>query len=128
MLTYYGDGGEEKIKQILDLYNTKTKLFSNIDSPFFAEKAWALNHTSGYDGISGTTGRYQKNASQVHRPIHNTLTNETDFGPTGIVFMDWVGTREASSYTVYGDLLPQAIIDHNYKYRMLRATAQGTSN
>lgn len=125
---YYGDGGEEKIKQILDLYNTKTKLFSNIDSPFFAEKAWALNHTSGYDGISGTTGRYQKNASQVHRPIHNTLTNETDFGPTGIVFMDWVGTREASSYTVYGDLLPQAIIDHNYKYRMLRATAQGTSN
>ena len=125
---YYGDGGTEKIKQILDLYNTKTKLFSNIDSPFFAEKAWALNHTSGYDGISGTTGRYQKNASQVHRPIHNTLTNETDFGPTGIVFMDWVGTREASSYTVYGDLLPQAIIDHNYKYRMLRATAQGTSN
>lgn len=125
---YYGDGGEEKIKQILDLYNTKTKIFSNIDSPFFAEKAWALNHTSGYDGISGTTGRYQKNASQVHRPIHNTLTNETDFGPTGIVFMDWVGTREASSYTVYGDLLPQAIIDHNYKYRMLRATAQGTSN
>ena len=56
------------------------------------------------------------------------MSKETVFGPTGIVFMDWVGTREASSYTVYGDLLPQAIIDHNYKYRMLRATAQGTNN
>lgn len=121
---YDGDSGKEKSKQIMALYEI-TRSFSNVDSPYFTEKAWALNHTSGYDEsatllIPGTTSCYQKNAAQVNRPIYNTLTNETVFGPTGIVFMDWVGTREASSYTVYGDLLPQAIIDHNYKYRMLR--------
>ena len=114
------------------MYET-TRTFSDENSPYFIEKAWALNHTSGYDKsatliIPGTTSCYQKNASQVHKPIYDELINETVFGPTGIVFMDWVGTREASSYTVYGDLLPQAIIEHNYKYRMLRATAQGTSN
>jgi len=129
---YDGDGGAEKNNQIKALYET-TRTFSDENSPYFIEKAWALNHTSGYDKsatliIPGTTSCYQKNASQVHKPIYDELINETVFGPTGIVFMDWVGTREASSYTVYGDLLPQAIIEHNYKYRMLRATAQGTSN
>ena len=129
---YDGDGGAEKNNQIKALYET-TRTFSDENSPYFIEKAWALNHTSGYDKsatliIPGTTSCYQKNASQVHKPIYDALINETVFGPTGIVFMDWVGTREASSYTVYGDLLPQAIIEHNYKYRMLRATAQGTSN
>lgn len=128
---YDGDGGAEKNNQIKALYET-TRTFSDENSPYFIEKAWALNHTSGYDQsasiLPGTTSCYQKNASQVHKPIYDALINETVFGPTGIVFMDWVGTREASSYTVYGDLLPQAIIEHNYKYRMLRATAQGTSN
>ncbi len=121
---YDGDGGAEKNKQIKDLYQT-TRTFSDENSQYFKEKAWALNHTSGYDEsgglIPGTTTCYQKNASQVHKPIYDALINETVFGPTGIVFMDWVGAREASSYTVYGDLLPQAIIEHNYKYRMLRA-------
>lgn len=122
---YDGDGGAEKNNQIKALYET-TRTFSDENSPNFIEKAWALNHTSGYDQsasiLPGTTLCYQKNASQVHKPIYDALSKETVFGPTGIVFMDWVGTREASSYTVYGDLLTQAIIDHNYKYRMLRAT------
>lgn len=122
---YEGDGGAEKNNQIKALYET-TRTFSDENSPYFIEKAWALNHTSGYDQsasiLPGTTLCYQKNASQVHKPIYDALSKETVFGPTGIVFMDWVGTREASSYTVYGDLLTQAIIDHNYKYRMLRAT------
>lgn len=128
---YDGDLGKEKNRQIKALYET-TRTFSDESSQYFIEKAWALNHTSGYDQsasiLPGTTSCYQKNASQVHKPIYEALSKETVFGPTGIVFMDWVGTREASSYTVYGDLLPQAIIDHNYKYRMLRATAQGTNN
>lgn len=125
---YDGDLGKEKNRQIKALYDT-TRTFSDESSKFFMEKAWALNHTSGYDKsatliIPGTTSCYQKNASQVNKPIYEALINETVFGPTGIVFMDWVGTREASSYTVYGDLLPQAIIDHNYKYRMLRAKSK----
>ena len=122
---YDGDKGVEKNRQITALYEI-TRTFSDENSQYFIEKAWALNHTSGYDKsatllIPGTTSCYQKNASQVHKPIYDALINETVFGPTGIVFMDWVGAREASSYTVYGDLLPQAIIEHNYKYRMLRA-------
>lgn len=46
-------------------------------------------------------------------------------GSTGIVLLDYVGDRvcqDYTGYTVYGDLLPQAIIDNNYKYRMQRKT------
>lgn len=116
----FSDGGAEKRKQITSLYETTYK-FSNSESSDFIQKSWALNHTSGYAGLLGTTSQYQLNASYVNKQTYETFCNETKLGPTGIVFMDWVGTRKASSYTVYGDLLPQAIIDHNYKYRMLRA-------
>ena len=36
--------------------------------------------------------------------------------------MDFVGSRISASanVTVYGNLLPQTIIDNNYKYRMKR--------
>lgn len=124
---YTGDSGAEKKRQIKELYQ-KTKTFSDENSQYYKQKAWALNHTSGYEGVNvivdieiGSTTQYQRNAANVNKTIYETLVNETDFGPTGIVFMDWVGQRTASSYTVYGDLLPQAIIEHNYKYRMLRA-------
>ncbi len=109
------DEGATKIQKIKDLYAI-TKEFSKATNNF----PWALNHTSGYVGDGGTTTLYQQNASYVNKPIYEALQNETDLGPTGIVFMDYVGERKASSYTVYGDLLPQAIIDNNYKYRMLR--------
>lgn len=115
----FNDGGEKKRTQINDLYST-TRKFADRTSQDFINKSWALNHTSGYCGTLGSTSQYQLNASYVNKPTYEKLMSETEFGPTGIVFMDWVGTREASSYTVYGDLLPQAIIDHNYKYRMLR--------
>ena len=116
---YSNDTGEEKRSQINNLYSI-TRKFSDPTSVDFINKSWALNHTSGYCGGLGSTTQYQLNASYVNKATYEKLTSETEFGPTGIVFMDWVGTRDAASYTVYGDLLPQAIIDHNYKYRMLR--------
>lgn len=121
---------QTKINYVEDTYK-KTKMFSDKNSDYFKNKVWGLNHTSGYKGTQilfgliklelGITEQYQRNASNINPTIYKDFIEETEFGPTGIVFMDWVGTREASSYTVYGDLLPQAIIDHNYKYRMLRA-------
>lgn len=122
------EGSEQKISLVTDLYKD-TRTFSDINSQYFTQKAWALNHTSGYRGIKiigleiliGSDEQYMRNASYVNKPIYDTLVAETNFGPTGIVFMDYVGQRSTTSYTVYGDLLPQAIIEHNYKYRMLRA-------
>jgi len=124
------DGSEQKINLVTNLYKD-TRTFSDINSQYFTQKAWALNHTSGYRGIKtwilgieiliGSDEQYMRNASYVNKPIYDTLIAETNFGPTGIVFMDYVGQRSTTSYTVYGDLLPQAIIEHNYKYRMLRA-------
>lgn len=43
-----------------------------------------------------------------------------DYGSTGIMLLDFVGARESHGLTVYGDLLPQTIINNNYKYRMNR--------
>ena len=121
------DGSAEKIRLVTDLYKD-TKTFSDRTSTYYEKKAWALNHTSGYRGIKiifdiliGSDEQYIRNAAYVNKPIYDTLMAETDFGPTGIVFMDYVGQRTYNGSDVYGDLLPQAIIDHNYKYRMLRA-------
>ena len=112
---YTEDEGTEKLNKIKSLYAI-TKEFCKATNGF----PWALNHTSGYCGNLGISRQYQLNASYVNKPLYEALSNETELGPTGIVFMDYVGERDASYYTVYGDLLPQAIIDNNYKYRMLR--------
>lgn len=62
----------------------------------------------------------------MNLPVYNYLMNENRTpGSTGIVLLDYVGDRvcqDYTGYTVYGDLLPQAIIDNNYKYRMQRKT------
>ena len=121
------NGSAAKIELVTNLYKD-TKTFSDQTSTYYEKKAWALNHTSGYRGIKiigieiliGSDEQYIRNAAYVNKPIYDMLMAETDFGPTGIVFMDYVGQRTYKGSDVYGDLLPQAIIDHNYKYRMLR--------
>lgn len=82
---------------------------------------WAINHCSGYTGLNN----YCDNAQNVNKPIYEYLTgSDKTIGSTGIVMLDYVGSRTNiyvfTSYTTYGDLLPQAIIDNNYKYRMKR--------
>lgn len=92
---------------------------------------WAINHTSGYTGVNN----YPNNASITNPIIYEYLignevtlnnvsyTRATE-GPMGIVLMDFVGARSTtyvgSTYNVYGDLLPQVIIDNNYKCYLQR--------
>ncbi len=82
---------------------------------------WVVNHTSGYTGSTSTSNAYRQNAANTNKPVYEYLTgSKKEVGSTGIMFMDYVGSHTSGSYTVYGDLLPQAIIDNNYKYRMCR--------
>lgn len=96
-------------------------------NPTFVNR-WSINHTSGYVGsiwglvgtsISTTNG-YRENAANNNVRFYNKITGADWQGSTGIIISDFVGARTSGSYTVYGDLLPQAIIDNNYKYRMKR--------
>ena len=120
---YTGDEGNEKKNQIKALYNISKTLCES-----GSKRIWVLNHTSGYCGTNvfdfdielGSDIQYMRNASYVNKDMYDVLSSETNCGPTGIVFMDYVGERTYDGFTVYGDLLPQAIIDNNYKYRMLR--------
>lgn len=123
----FGDPEGSRKAGLVEALLEVTKQFKDPTSDYFQKKAWALNHTSGYATSflsitewTGTTVAYQSNAARVNPQIYNYMQNQTDFGPTGIIFMDWVGARDATSYRVYGDLLPQVIIDNNYRYTMLR--------
>lgn len=85
---------------------------------------WSYNHTSGYtSGIIATasiTDGYRENAANNHIKFYNKITSTDWVGSTGIILSDFVGARRSGNFTVYGDLLPQAIINNNYKYRMKR--------
>lgn len=88
---------------------------------------WSFNHTSGYTGYIlvvaysvSSTDRYRENAANNHIKFYNKITSPDWKGSTGIILSDFVGARSSGNYTVYGDLLPQAIIDNNYKYHMVR--------
>ena len=115
------DGGKQKLQYLYGLYDTTWK-FNQATNNF----PWALNHTSGYTStwIAGTTDAYVANAKNVILPFYTYITSTSQVGPTGIVFMDYVGSRSVignlNSGKVYGDLLPAAIIDQNYRCRLLR--------
>ena len=79
---------------------------------------WVINHTSGYTGSSLNSG-YQKNAANNNPAAYRYIILRSEPAPLGIVVMDYVGARKVSSRTVYGDLLPQTIIDNNYRFTML---------
>ncbi len=111
------DGIESLLKKSQQ-FHTSTELVNR----------WSINHTSGYVGgvflgvynSVSTTDGYRENAANNNIKLYNYINSSTWKGSTGIVMMDFVGARTSGSYTVYGDLCPQAIIDNNYKYRMLR--------
>lgn len=129
-----GTNSTKKIQDVEDLLDVTAQFHKNSSD----YTTWSLNHTSGYSEAFtvfgyevnlGTSSSYQKNAHYTNPTIFNYLTgkspsvttgNMKEDGTTGIMFLDWVGLRRASNYTVYGDLLPQAIIDNNYKYHMAR--------
>lgn len=76
---------------------------------------WYLNHASGYLDNSATTSSYQSNAAATNKAVYDYITSDTWKGSTGIVLIDYVGVE-----TYYGDILPQAIVDNNYKYYLKR--------
>ncbi len=81
-------------------------------------KEWMISHCSGYTG-SSLSPNYKNNAANVNPEIYSYLTGaDKETGSVGIIMMDYVGNRSVSSYTVYGDLLPQAIIDNNFRFLM----------
>lgn len=94
------------------------------------DNVWVINHCSGYLGTTAIGDVYKELANKVNPEIYKyILQQSTDaedkykpVGSTGILLLDFVGSRISASanVTVYGDLLPQTIIDNNYKYRMKR--------
>jgi len=88
---------------------------------------WRVNHTSGYSSTTELAGftipsmnGYRYNAAYCNPTIYEYLNDNWTPGPLGIVLMDFVGERTDSNIEVYGDLLPQQIVDINYKYHMRR--------
>ena len=84
-------------------------------------QTWTINHTSGYTGSTGSNATYCKNAANNNPAAYRyIIDNDRIDGNVGIIMMDHAGSRTTKSgsttYTVYGDLLPQAIIDNNFRW------------
>lgn len=119
-----------KFNLIKDLLNISNQ--SHINPTY--KNTWFINHCSGYENggrieLWPSVSEYATNARDVNQEIFKYLMGETTYnneyfslGSTGIMYLDFVGSRNCSAgnYLVYGDLLPQTIIDNNYKYRMKR--------
>lgn len=81
---------------------------------------WTINYTSGNVGI-GVNASYYRNAANTNPATYRyIISNDRVDNNVGIIMIDHVGYRTrknmAKNYTVYGDLLPQAIIDNNFRW------------
>lgn len=88
------------------------------------EFPWNICYIAGAKDKDTQVG-YLNNAVAMHPAMYNWIKEEQNkYGPLGIIFMDWVGERKYTNggqeYVTYCDLLPQAIIDNNYRFRMNR--------
>ena len=72
---------------------------------------WTINHVSGYSGLTN----YKQNAEQINPYLYGYIINSPSC--TGIVMMDYAGVAQSGSYGMYGKLLPQAIIDSNFRLK-----------
>lgn len=82
---------------------------------------WSICYIAGSASRSDNTEGYKSNASNMHPSLYNWIQEATEFGPMGIMFMDYVGVRSEASYpTMYGDLLPAAIIQNNFRAKLNR--------
>ena len=61
--------------------------------------------------MAATGSEYAANNNPT---VYRRLING-ECASTGMVMMDWVGNFKSGRYEVYGDLLPQAIIDNNFR-------------
>lgn len=80
---------------------------------------WTINHTSGYTGTIGSDSSIKQNAENNNVALYDYLTDSSrSAGSTGIILLDHAGVRSSGSYDIYGDLLPQAIIDNNFAFQL----------
>ncbi|MBQ2044833.1 MAG: hypothetical protein II261_08360 [Bacteroidaceae bacterium] len=106
-----------QIQDYYDVDNESQKLaaitnFMELASNNKAANVWTINHASGYTGLTN----YKDNAANNHRAVYRSIiAGNGKAACTGMLMMDFVGKRKTGSYTVYGDLLPQAVIDNNYR-------------
>ena len=102
---------EEKIARFKDLYQ-----FSSSYAPANErDMMWTLNFASSYNGTTSSRESYAENAAALLPEIPGML--EKAVGPTGVVFMDWVGDdTHLSKYNTQGETAVRAIADNNFRY------------
>lgn len=112
--------------QLQDYYSVENKeakiasIKNYVDLASAAEPGvWTINHTSGYTGTIGSDSSIKQNAENNNVALYDYLTDSSrPCGSTGIILLDHAGVRSSGSYDIYGDLLPQAIIDNNFAFQL----------
>ena len=112
--------------QLQDYYSVENKeakiasIKNYVDLASAAEPGvWTINHTSGYTGTIGSDSSIKQNAENNNVALYDYLTDSSrSAGSTGIILLDHAGVRSSGSYDIYGDLLPQAIIDNNFAFQL----------
>lgn len=112
--------------QLQDYYSVENKeakiasIKNYVDLASAAEPGvWTINHTSGYTGTIGSDSSIKQNAENNNVALYDYLTDSSrPCGSTGIILLDHAGIRSSGSYDIYGDLLPQAIIDNNFAFQL----------
>ncbi|MDO4987608.1 MAG: leucine-rich repeat protein [Synergistes sp.] len=113
---------------IQDKTNKMNEMFDKFAQHVIAhpdESLWCFNFVSGYiKDEFGKATNYPWNAEYQNRRAIDHIANLD--GPTGIVYMDFAGISNGDSrtkrapagkkYNVNGDLLLDAVINHNFKF------------
>ncbi len=100
---YDPEGADDKmacIKALMDEFAKNTK-----------PGIWCINHTSGYNPAIFGAPDYGSNAENVNTAIAGYIDHLD--GSAGMVLMDFAGAKRYKSYDVGGDVLLQAVINHN---------------
>ncbi|MCF0175405.1 MAG: fimbrillin family protein [Bacteroidales bacterium] len=129
----YGDSNDNNgyLSRKVELVKDMLDLAATFKAENGTQNYWMINHCAGYTHINN----YANNAKTVSQEAYNYIVgNDKAVGPAGIVMMDFAGIRTISyfpvsgnfniNYSVYGDLLPQAVIDNNYKFHLARKTTR----
>lgn len=96
------------LKTMLDFTVTlhKRKQLNNV---------WIVNHCSGYTQSASIEG-IRECAATTNKYVADYLADESHWGPTGIVMMDFAGTDRSGDSDVMGQALVNAIIENNFRY------------
>lgn len=103
----------QAVKDYMDHATTQAEQLSHV---------WVINHCSGYVGSALQSTAYANLANKMNPEIYDFI-QDREPGALGFVLLDFVGSMYSSAsetLPVYGNLLPQTIIDNNYKYHMKR--------